>query len=95
MNTESQSTVEIYHAHVPASDSVATVSTSKTLVFVKRFDVASVDMFRDGRWAEMIEWCMKNLYHGGHYEPNWSAQYPTFYFTDEREYLLFCLRWSQ
>jgi hypothetical protein len=63
-------------------------------VFVKRFDVASVDMFRDGRWAEMIEWCQNNLYHGGHYEPRWSAQYPSFYFYDEQEYTLFLLRWS-
>jgi hypothetical protein len=51
-------------------------------------------MFEGGRWAEMIEWCRKNLYHGGYYEPNWSAVYPSFYFTDEREYTLFLLRWS-
>jgi hypothetical protein len=51
-------------------------------------------MFRDGRWAEMIEWCENNLYHGGHYEPNWHAQYPSFYFWDEKEYSLFLLRWS-
>jgi hypothetical protein len=69
-----------------------TVSTSK--VFVKRFDVSSVDIFRDGRWAEMIAWCQENLYHGGHYEPNWTAQYPSFYFKDEKEYTLFLLRWS-
>jgi hypothetical protein len=62
--------------------------------FQKRFDVNSVDMFRDGRWAEMIQWCQDNLYHGGYYEPNWTAQYPTFYFDDEKEYMLFLLRWS-
>ena len=94
MNTESQSTVEIYHAHVADSDSVATVSTSKTQVFVKRFDNPHLDLFQGGRWAEMIRWCEDNLYHGGHYEPNWHAQYPTFYFHDEREYTLFLLRWS-
>jgi hypothetical protein len=42
----------------------------------------------------MADWCYNNLYHGGYYEPNWHHQYPTFYFTDEKEYLLFCLRWS-
>jgi hypothetical protein len=51
-------------------------------------------MFEDGRWATMIEWCKNNLYHGGYYEPNWYAQYPTFYFKDEQEYILFLLRWS-
>jgi hypothetical protein len=51
-------------------------------------------MFEGGRWAEMIEWCRNNLYHGGHYEPYWSAVYPSFYFTDEKEYTLFLLRWS-
>lgn len=61
-------------------------------VFVKRFD--KVGPFKDGRWAEMIEWCMTNLYHGGHYEPNWRAEYPSFYFWDEKEFVLFCLRWS-
>lgn len=62
--------------------------------FQKRFDVNSVDMFRDGRWAEMIQWCQDHLYHGGYYEPNWTAQYPTFYFDDEKEYMLFLLRWT-
>jgi len=89
MNTKSQSIVEIYHAHAPASDSVATVSTSKTQVFVKRFD--SVPM---AQWQDMADWCRDNLYHGGYYEPHWHHQYPSFYFRDEREYLLFCLRWS-
>jgi hypothetical protein len=89
MNTESQSTVEIYHAHVADSDSVATVSTSKTQVFVKRFD--GID---SARWHEIIAWCQDNLYHGGHYEPNWWVMYPSFYFTDQREYTLFLLRWS-
>lgn len=89
MNTESQSTVEIYHAHVPASDSEATVSTSKTQVFVKRFDSVSME-----QWGEMRDWCYNNLYHGGYYEPKWHVVYPTFYFRDEREYTLFLLRWS-
>ncbi len=93
MNTKSQSTVEIYHAHVAVSDSVATASTSKIPVFVKRFD--NVGMFDNGaQWARMIKWCEDNLYHGGHYEPNWHAQYPSFYFTDPREYTMFLLVWS-
>ena len=70
--------------------SVEYVSTSK--VFVKRFD--NIGPFIDGQWGEMVEWCRKNLYHGGHYEPYWSAIYPSFYFTDEKEYTLFLLRWS-
>ena len=96
MNTKSQSTVEIYHAHVPASDSEATVSTSKTQVFVKRFDGIDLE-----RWADMRQWCVDNLYHGGYYEtlwdtvyPTWDTLYPTFYFRDEKEYTLFLLRWS-
>ena len=89
MNTLSQSTVEIYHAHVAASDSEATVSTSKTQVFVRRFD--GID---SAGWREIIEWCQLHLYHGGHYEPNWSVNYPSFYFTDKKEYTLFCLRWA-
>lgn len=62
------------------------------VLFVKRFD--NVDMFDKGRWAEMIQWCYENLYHGGHYEPNWSAQWPSFYFKDEKEYTAFLLRWA-
>ena len=89
MNTKSQSTVEIYHAPVPVSDSVATVSTSKTQVFVKRFDSITLE-----QWREMVTWCGENLYHGGYYEPMWHVVYPSFYFRDEREYTLFLLRWS-
>ena len=62
-----------------------------TKEFVKQ--VFDVGMFENGTWAEMIEWCRNNLYHGGHYEPNWLAQYPNFYFKDKDEYLMFCLRW--
>ena len=94
MNTESQNSTATSLAHVADSDSVATVSTLKTQVFVKRFDNPHLDLFQGGRWAEMIRWCEDNLYHGGHYEPNWHAQYPTFYFQDEREYTLFLLRWA-
>jgi hypothetical protein len=61
-------------------------------IFVKRFD--NIGMFEDSRWATMIEWCKNNLYHGGHYEPNWYAEYPTFSFRDEKEYILFLLRWA-
>ena len=89
MNTKSQSVVEIYHAPAPVSDSAATVATSKIQVFVKSFDGVSM-----AQWQEMADWCYENLYHGGHYEPNWSHQYPTFYFKDPKEYTLFLLRWS-
>ena len=87
MNTRSQSTVEISSVRVQDSGFVEPASTSK--VFVKRFDSLPLDDF-----YEMIAWCRDTLYHGGHYEPNWSVQYPTFYFTDEREYTLFLLRWT-
>lgn len=61
--------------------------------FNKRFDnIGPFD--NNAQWARMIEWCQENLYHGGYYEPNWMAQYPTFYFDDEREYTAFLLRWS-
>jgi hypothetical protein len=80
--------------HAPAQDLSFEPNVSTRKVFVKRFDVDSVGMFRDGRWAEMIDWCQHNLYHGGYYEPNWYADYPTFYFYDEKEYTAFLLRWS-
>lgn len=87
MSTKFQKVVEISHAHAPGSSFGAGVSTKK--VFVKRFD--SVTM---AQWQEMADWCYNNLYHGGHYEPNWYHEWPTFYFTDEKEYTLFLLRWS-
>ena len=46
-------------------------------------------------WSEIVHWCFKNLYHGGHYEPNWYTNgYETIYFKDEKEYLMFLLKWS-
>ena len=57
--------------------------------FVKRFDRVS-----DRQWREMVEWCRQNLYHGGHYEPNWGFQWPSFYFHNEKEYTMFLLRWA-
>lgn len=46
-------------------------------------------------WLEILTWCMENLYHGGHYEPNWwPNSYDTIYFTDPKEYTLFLLRWA-
>ena len=59
------------------------------MTYIKRFDGVSM-----ARWSEMAEWCYENLYHGGNYEPNWHHQYPTFYFTDPKEYTLFLLRWA-
>ena len=87
MNTKSQRVVEISTVRVPASGSVEPASTSK--VFVKGFDSLPLEDF-----YEMIAWCRDTLYHGGHYEPNWSVNYPTFYFTDEKEYALFLLKWA-
>lgn len=47
-------------------------------------------------WDDIIDWCQKNLYHGGYYEPKWYTHngYETIYFKDPREYTLFLLRWS-
>lgn len=58
-------------------------------LFVKRFERPS-----DKQWNDMIAWCKETLYHGGHYEPKWGVAWPSFYFTDEKEYALFLLRWS-
>ena len=91
MSTKFQNQVEISHAHVRGLNSVGSANTQK--VFVKRFDHIT-PFSDDAQWARMIEWCRENLYHGGHYEPNWTAQYPSFYFFDEKEYTLFLLRWS-
>lgn len=87
MNTLSQNVMEVSSVRVADSGSVGPVGTSK--VFVVRFDGVSM-----ARWNDMAIWCYENLYHGGHYEPNWSHQYPTFYFTDEKEHTMFLLRWS-
>ena len=46
-------------------------------------------------WLDIINWCMDNLYHGGHYEPNWyTNHHETIYFKDKKEYAWFLLRWS-
>jgi hypothetical protein len=58
-------------------------------MFIKRFDGVS-----DQQWNAMRKWCVDHLYHGGHYEPNWNAIWPSFYFKDEKEYTLFLLRWA-
>lgn len=45
-------------------------------------------------WDEIVKWCTDNLYHGGHYEPNWWSTYEMIYFKDKKEYAWFLLRWS-
>ena len=47
-----------------------------------------------GQWDEKVQWCRENLYHGGHYEPNWRILYPYIEFDNEKEYVWFMLRWS-
>jgi len=42
----------------------------------------------------MYKWCEEKLYHGGHYEPNWYLCGNTFCFKDEKEFLMFCLKWK-
>jgi len=48
--------------------------------------------------AEMYRWCKENLYHGGHYEPNWDFNLIgnewCLEFSDEKEYMWFLLRWE-
>lgn len=46
------------------------------------------------QWDEKVRWCEEHLYHGGHYEPSWYLRYPWIEFDDEKEYVLFTLRWS-
>lgn len=87
MNTVSQKVVERSHVRAPDSGFAEPAGTSK--IFVRRFDGIGMP-----QWSAMVEWCYENLYHGGHYEPNWHHQWPTFYFRDEREYTLFLLRWA-
>jgi hypothetical protein len=86
MNTVSQKVVEISTAHVLASGSEVSVSTSK--VFVKRFNHNEF-----GQWANMIQWCHDTL-RARHHDTTWWVFYPSFYFRDKREYTLFLLRWS-
>ena len=46
-------------------------------------------------WADVVDWCQENLYHGGHYEPRWYTNgHETIYFEDPKEYTLFLLRWA-
>jgi hypothetical protein len=44
--------------------------------------------------TEIIDWCEKNLNNDDIHYDNWWYNNRTFYFTDEREYLLFLLRWT-
>ncbi len=86
MNTKSQRVVEISTALVPASGSEISVGTSK--IYVWQYNGVAP-------WSEIADWCYKNLYHGGHYEPNWHINgHETIYFTDPKEYTLFLLRWA-
>jgi hypothetical protein len=89
MNTRSQNSTATCLAPAQDLNLGETVGTSKTQVFVKRFDSITLE-----QWREMVTWCGENLYHGGYYEPMWHVVYPSFYFRDEREYTLFLLRWS-
>jgi hypothetical protein len=48
----------------------------------------------EDKLGEAEEWCRNNLYHGGYYEPNWYRNGETFCFKDEKEAMLFSLRWQ-
>ena len=45
---------------------------------------------------EVFTWCQEKLYYGGYYEPNWYYNWDTstWCFKDEKEFMMFCLRWS-
>jgi len=58
-------------------------------VFVKRFDGVS-----NQQWNAMLLWCRENLYHNDYHKPSWNIVWPSFYFTDEKEYTAFLLRWA-
>lgn len=58
-------------------------------MITKRFESTSTEEF-----LRMIDWCNDNLRSYGHFEPNWFYEYPTFYFRDEQDYILFALRWT-
>ena len=47
----------------------------------------------EDKLGEAEAWCRENLYHGGHYEPNWYRNGQTFCFKDEKECIMFSLRW--
>lgn len=47
----------------------------------------------EDKLGEAETWCKNNLYHGGYYEPNWYRNGETFCFKDEKECMLFSLRW--
>lgn len=87
MSTKFQNNMANSPAHAQVSNSGLSANMSR--VFVKRFDRVSM-----AQWQEMAEWCYENLYHGGYYEPRWHHQYPSFYFKDEKEYMLFLLKWA-
>ena len=86
MNTKSQNSM----ATCPAPAQVSNFAASANMPTVYQWQY-------NGRapWSEIVNWCYKNLYHGGHYEPNWHTNgYETIYFTDPKEYTLFLLRWA-
>jgi len=86
MNTKSQNSTATFLAH--AADSGLGVNASMPKVYQWQYN---------GRapWADVVDWCQENLYHGGHYEPRWYTNgHETFYFEDPKEYTLFLLRWA-
>ena len=86
MNTEYQNSMVITLALAQDSNFGETASTPK--VYQWQYN-------GQAPWDDIIGWCMDNLYHGGHYEPNWySNWHETIYFKDPKEYTLFLLRWS-
>lgn len=40
---------------------------------------------------DIYRWCEENLYHGGHY---YNQNTNTWCFKDQKEFMMFCLRWG-
>lgn len=60
------------------------------MAFWRRFDGCS---FKE--WENMIQWCRDTFNEDLTVEPTWCAHYPTFYFIDEGQYILFLLMWGR
>jgi hypothetical protein len=66
-------------------------------VYLSRFDTrAGIENWNWEEWDKRVDWCLKHFGSGGAYaaRERWWADYPTFFFTEEKDYVFFTLRWS-
>ena len=45
-------------------------------------------------WEDMVIWCNENLSVDDNLHPMWEANYPTFYFYKDSDFILFLLMWG-